>query len=99
MLTVNDIQNAINNGEIEVWEIKKLVRGFQAEGKLAGEHAPATYLHEYIIHKPNIAKTHPTKDGCTLRATCTCGYRGRFWIEEQAMAQFDRHMKLSGWRR
>ena len=99
MLTVDDIQNAINNGEIEMWEVEKLVRGVRAQGKLDGERAPATALHPFIDHNPRIRKTAPTKDGCTFKATCSCGYEGRFWIPEQARAQFDRHQQLSGWRR
>ena len=100
MITISDIENALANDEVQLFQLESIVRKARLQAKANGVNAPRSGLTvPFIKHDSEAHGTRPTKDGATFRISCKCGFLVRKWTWEQAIEASRLHDKLSGWKR
>jgi len=100
MMTLIDIQNALDNEEINLRQLNSLVRRANIQERTGKAVYPAIALrYPFCAHKTDMNKTRKAKDETSYRVNCLCGHRSRHWTEEQAISAAQKHSRLSGWRR
>lgn len=101
MISLIDIQNALDNKEINLRQLNGLVRRANIQERVGKEIYPASSLrYPFFSHKSaSYIKTRKASDETSYKVSCQCGYMSRHWTGEQAEKSVNYHSNLSGWRR
>jgi len=101
MITISEIEQAIENGDIALWEVEGLARKLSAASRLRGEKARMSGLSaKYMPHLVTVRSTRPTKEGDRYRIDCNpCGLVSRHVYSHEALGAAENHRHLSGWQR